>query len=94
MHALANPARFLRIARPATAATMVPLTKRVILPSTRPLSTAADGRIFRADEFTETMWTVLERGAGFSRQWTTLATRIRDQFSVMLAESLSAATRS
>ncbi|MFF5290525.1 SCO2521 family protein [Paractinoplanes globisporus] len=48
----------------------------------------------RADELTETMWTVLERGAGFSRQWTTLATRIRDQFSVMLAESLSAATRS
>ncbi|WP_433361598.1 SCO2521 family protein [Actinoplanes sp. CA-142083] len=47
----------------------------------------------RADELTETMWTVLERRAGFSRQWTALATRVRDQFSVMLAESLSAATR-
>jgi hypothetical protein len=48
----------------------------------------------RADELTEAMWTVLERRAGFTRQWTTLATRIRDQFSVMLAESLSTATRS
>ncbi|MCU7728693.1 SCO2521 family protein [Actinoplanes sp. KI2] len=48
----------------------------------------------RADELTEAMWTVLERRAGFTRQWTTLATRIRDQFSVMLAESLSSATRS
>jgi hypothetical protein len=47
----------------------------------------------RADELTETMWTVLERRAGFSRQWTALTTRVRDQFSVMLAESLSAATR-
>jgi hypothetical protein len=47
----------------------------------------------RADELTETMWTVLERRAGFSRQWTALATRIRDQFSVRLAESLSAASR-
>jgi hypothetical protein len=47
----------------------------------------------RADELTRTMWTVLEQRAGFSRQWTTLATRVRDQFSVALAESLSAATR-
>ncbi|MFI5890376.1 SCO2521 family protein [Actinoplanes sp. NPDC051513] len=46
-----------------------------------------------ADELTEAMWTVLERRAGFSRQWTALTTRVRDQFSVMLAESLSAATR-
>jgi hypothetical protein len=47
----------------------------------------------RADELTETMWAVLERRPGFSRQWTTLATRVRDQFAVMLAESLSAANR-
>ncbi|WP_433293200.1 SCO2521 family protein [Actinoplanes sp. CA-030573] len=48
----------------------------------------------RADELTETMWAVLERGAGFSRQWTTLATRVRDQFLIALAESFAAATRS
>jgi hypothetical protein len=44
------------------------------------------------DEFGEKLWAVLERHAGFSRQWEALAHRIRDQLSVGLATAaLSAA---
>ena len=47
----------------------------------------------RADDLTEQFWAVLERRAGFSRQWTTLVNRIRDQLSVGVAAALSVATR-
>jgi hypothetical protein len=42
----------------------------------------------QADELTETMWAILERKAGFSRQWTTLVNRVRDQFSIATASAL------
>lgn len=42
----------------------------------------------QAAELTESMWTALDRGAGFSRQWATVTGRIRDQFALALAESL------
>lgn len=47
----------------------------------------------RADDLTEQFWTVLERRAGFTRQWTTLVDRVRDQLSVGVAAALSAAIR-
>lgn len=44
------------------------------------------------DEFAEKLWAVLERHAGFSRQWDALSHRVRDQLSVGLATAtLSAA---
>jgi hypothetical protein len=45
----------------------------------------------RGDEFAERVWAVLERRAGFSRQWETLVHRIRDQLSVGTVAALSAA---
>ena len=47
----------------------------------------------RADVLTEQVWVVLEQRAGFSRQWSTLVNRIRDQLSVSVAATLAAVMR-
>jgi len=47
----------------------------------------------RADALTERVWATLEQRAGFSRQWSTLVNRIRDQLSVAVAATLATAMR-
>jgi hypothetical protein len=46
----------------------------------------------RGDHFSDELWRALERRAGFSRQWSLLAHRIRDQFAAGAAVGMYAAT--
>ena len=46
----------------------------------------------RGDRFSDELWQALESRAGFSRQWSLLANRIRDQFAAGTVSAMRAAT--